>query len=231
MQPVRRHARRPLRHREGRARRRVLYVLGLVTMAHATTPLALVLSCGVLIGTGLSGLTFSVDLRRARPRVSARKAQHGARHLGRGGIVRPVRDAAADAGGCISHLGWYGALLALAAIALLMGPLAVALVEKRADDDARVPAVRRRRRCARRSASRLHAADGRLFRLRLPGRVRRRAPARLSRGQGHAAARRRDGAGADRPLQHRRHLRDRLARLADAASATSCRRSISAAAS
>ena len=29
----------------------VLYVLGLVTMAHATTPLALVLSCGLLIGT------------------------------------------------------------------------------------------------------------------------------------------------------------------------------------
>src|SRR5881392_2482482 len=38
----------------------VLYVLGLVMMANATTPTALVLSCGVLIGTGLSGLTFSV---------------------------------------------------------------------------------------------------------------------------------------------------------------------------
>ena len=38
----------------------ILYVLGLVTMAHATTPLALVLTCGVLIGVGLSGVTFSV---------------------------------------------------------------------------------------------------------------------------------------------------------------------------
>ena len=36
-------------------------------------------------------------LRRARPRVSAGEAQHGARHLRRGGIVRPVRDAAAHA--------------------------------------------------------------------------------------------------------------------------------------
>ena len=38
----------------------LLYVLGLVTMAHATSPLMLVLTGGVLIGTGLSGLTFSV---------------------------------------------------------------------------------------------------------------------------------------------------------------------------
>jgi len=38
----------------------VLYVLGLVAMAHATSPLALMLSCGLLIGTGLSGLTYSV---------------------------------------------------------------------------------------------------------------------------------------------------------------------------
>src|SRR4029077_20985084 len=48
----------------------ILYVLGLVTMAHASTPLALMLSCGVLIGTGLSGLTYSViagALGRAYP--------------------------------------------------------------------------------------------------------------------------------------------------------------------
>ncbi len=33
----------------------VLYVLGLVMMANATTPARACLSCGVLIGTGLSG--------------------------------------------------------------------------------------------------------------------------------------------------------------------------------
>ncbi|MGH7633580.1 MAG: MFS transporter, partial [Gemmatimonadaceae bacterium] len=37
-----------------------LYSLGLFTMAHATTPLMMVLGAGVLIGTGLSGVTFSV---------------------------------------------------------------------------------------------------------------------------------------------------------------------------
>ena len=37
-----------------------LYCLGLVTMAHAATPLMMVLTAGVLIGTGLSGVTFSV---------------------------------------------------------------------------------------------------------------------------------------------------------------------------
>jgi MFS family permease len=38
----------------------LLYVLGLASMAHATTPLMMVLTAGVLIGVGLSGVTFSV---------------------------------------------------------------------------------------------------------------------------------------------------------------------------
>ena len=38
----------------------VLYVLGLLWMAHPTTPLTFVLAAGVLIGTGLSGVTFRV---------------------------------------------------------------------------------------------------------------------------------------------------------------------------
>ena len=36
-----------------------LYVLGLVLMAHQTAPWTFVLSAGVLIGAGLSGVTFS----------------------------------------------------------------------------------------------------------------------------------------------------------------------------
>jgi MFS family permease len=40
----------------------LLYVLGLVAMSRATTPLALVLSAGLLIGLGLSGTTFSIIL-------------------------------------------------------------------------------------------------------------------------------------------------------------------------
>src|SRR6478735_8942717 len=38
----------------------VLYALGLVTMALSNTPLLFVLTAGVLIGVGLSGVTFSV---------------------------------------------------------------------------------------------------------------------------------------------------------------------------
>src|SRR5262249_53492877 len=38
----------------------ILYAIGLATMAHATSGLALVATCGVLIGIGLSGVTYSV---------------------------------------------------------------------------------------------------------------------------------------------------------------------------
>src|SRR6478736_8965284 len=37
-----------------------LYVLGLAWMAHPSTPLAFVLSAGMLIGAGLSGVTYIV---------------------------------------------------------------------------------------------------------------------------------------------------------------------------
>jgi MFS family permease len=109
----------------------VLYVLGLVTMAHATTPVALVLSCGLLIGTGLSGLTFSVIsgvLGRAYPpekRSMALGISAAAGSFGQFALL-PLTQV------FISQLGWYGALLALGGIACLMGPLAVGLAEKRA---------------------------------------------------------------------------------------------------
>ncbi|HEY3565328.1 MAG TPA: MFS transporter, partial [Casimicrobiaceae bacterium] len=38
----------------------ILYVLGLFWMAHPASQLTFVLAAGVLIGTGLSGVTFSV---------------------------------------------------------------------------------------------------------------------------------------------------------------------------
>ena len=97
---VRGHARRSFRQPS-----RSLFVGALLYIARprdhgasATTPLMLVLTAGVLIGTGLSGLYVPRGRGRARPQVPARKAQHGARHLRRGGIVRPVRDAPAHAG-------------------------------------------------------------------------------------------------------------------------------------
>jgi MFS family permease len=107
----------------------ILYVLGLVTMAHATTPLALMLSCGVLIGIGLSGLTYSVIagvLGRAYPPEKRSMVLGIAAAAGSFGqfALLPVTQ------WLLSHLGWYGALLALAGIGVLMGPVAVALVEK-----------------------------------------------------------------------------------------------------
>jgi MFS family permease len=109
----------------------ILYVLGLVTMAHATSPLMLVLTCGVLIGTGLSGLTFSVIsgvLGRAYPpdkRSMALGISAAAGSFGQFALL-PLTQV------LLSTFGWYGALLALAGIGLLMGPLAVGLVEKHA---------------------------------------------------------------------------------------------------
>jgi MFS family permease len=107
----------------------ILYVLGLAAMAHATTPLALMLSCGVLIGTGLSGLTYSVIagvLGRAYPpekRSMVLGIAAAAGSFGQFALLPATQ-------WLLSHLGWYGALLALAAIGALMGPVAVALVEK-----------------------------------------------------------------------------------------------------
>lgn len=109
----------------------LLYVIGLVTMAHATTPLTFVLTCGVLIGIGLSGLTFSIIsgvLGRAYPpekRSMALGIAAAAGSFGQFALLPATQ-------WLLSHLGWYGALLALAAVGLLMGPLAVGLVEKRA---------------------------------------------------------------------------------------------------
>ena len=109
----------------------LLYVLGLVTMAHATTPLALVLTCGVLIGMGLSGVTFSVIsgvLGRAYPperRSMVLGISAAAGSFGQFAMVPGTQ-------WLLSHLGWYGALLGLGGIALLMVPLAVALAENRA---------------------------------------------------------------------------------------------------
>jgi len=98
-------------------------------MAHASTPLALMLSCGVLIGTGLSGLTYSViagALGRAYPAEKRSMVLGIAAAAGSFGqfALLPVTQ------WLLSHLGWYGALLALAGIGALMGPVAVALVEK-----------------------------------------------------------------------------------------------------
>jgi predicted MFS family arabinose efflux permease len=107
-----------------------LYVLGLVTMANATAPWLFVLTAGVLIGTGLSGVTFSVIagvLGRKYPpekRSMALGISAAAGSFGQFAIL-PLTQ------WLLTHVGWHGALLALAGVGVLMAPLAAALVERR----------------------------------------------------------------------------------------------------
>jgi predicted MFS family arabinose efflux permease len=107
-----------------------LFVLGLFTMAYAHTPWLFVLTSGVLIGTGLSGITFSVVsgvLGRKFPpekRSMALGVSAAAGSFGQFAML-PITQ------WLLSHMGWFGAILAMAAIALLIVPMAAALVERR----------------------------------------------------------------------------------------------------
>jgi len=83
----------------------------------------------VLIGIGLSGLTYSVIagvLGRAYPpekRSMALGISAAAGSFGQFALV-PVTQM------LLTHFGWYGTLLAFAAVGLLMAPLAIPLVER-----------------------------------------------------------------------------------------------------
>ena len=107
----------------------ILYVAGLATMAQAASPLMLVLTGGVLIGTGLAGLSFSVVagvLGRKYPpekRSMALGISAAAGSFGQFAML-PVTQ------WLLSSLGWYGALMVLATIALLTIPLSAAIYER-----------------------------------------------------------------------------------------------------
>src|SRR5262245_6434217 len=113
-----------------------LYIAGLLLMAVSKTPLAFGLSAGVLIGIGLSGVTFSVVfgvVGRAFPpekRSMALGIVAAAGSFGQFAML-PVEQA------LITRLGWFEALLIIAAIATLMVPLSSGLVEQRASGTVR----------------------------------------------------------------------------------------------
>jgi len=108
----------------------LLYVLGLVAMSSATTPTLFVLSAGLLIGIGLSGITFSVVsgvIGRAFPpekRSMALGISAAAGSFGQFAVL-PLTQ------WLLTHIGWHYALFALAGVGLLIVPLAAAMVEKR----------------------------------------------------------------------------------------------------
>ncbi|MET0680969.1 MAG: MFS transporter [Burkholderiales bacterium] len=104
----------------------VFYVAGLVLMSVSSTPGALFLSVGVVLGLGLSGTTFAVVLgavSRAVPPEGRSRAMGVASAIGSFGqfIMLP---------GSLSLIGWLGwsaALIALAAIATSMAGLSAVL--------------------------------------------------------------------------------------------------------
>jgi MFS family permease len=108
----------------------LLYVAGLLLMAHPGAPWQFVLSAGVLVGLGLTGVSFSVVngvLGRAFPPEKRSMVFGIAGAAGSFGqfALLPLTQ------GLLTHLGWYGALVTLSCIGLLMVPLAAGLVEKR----------------------------------------------------------------------------------------------------
>jgi MFS family permease len=109
----------------------VLYVAGLVLMAASTTPGLLTVSAGFLIGFGLSGTTFSIVFGAVSRALPPEKRSLG---MGIAGAVGSAGQFIMLPGSMalISGFGWAIALVAIAAIAALMVPLAVPLNEKHA---------------------------------------------------------------------------------------------------
>jgi predicted MFS family arabinose efflux permease len=107
----------------------LLYVLGLFWMSHPTTPIAFLLAAGVLVGIGLSGVTFSVIagvLGRAYPpqkRSMVLGISAAAGSFGQFAML-PLTQF------LLTHVGWTGALVALGCVGILLAPLAAALVER-----------------------------------------------------------------------------------------------------
>ena len=103
-----------------------LYVAGLVLMSMSTTPGALYLSVGVLLGLGLSGTTFAVVLgavSRAVPPERRSRAMGIATAIGSFGQFVMLPGSLT----LIGWLGWSAALIVLAGIAASMAALSTAL--------------------------------------------------------------------------------------------------------
>ena len=106
----------------------LLYVLGLVLMSGATTPLAFDLTAGVLIGLGLSGTTFAVIMGVIGRHTTPENRSMALGIASAGGsfgqfAVLPVGQM------LITSYGWQSALLLLACLLGLIAPLAYAMAD------------------------------------------------------------------------------------------------------
>jgi MFS family permease len=108
----------------------LLYALGLVWMGHPSSELTFIVASGLMIGTGLSGVTFSIvagALGRAFPpekRSMALGISAAAGSFGQFALL-PLTQ------WLLSNVGWSGALLVMACVAMVIAPLAAVLAEKR----------------------------------------------------------------------------------------------------
>ena len=108
----------------------LLYALGLAGMALSPTPLLFALTAGVLIGAAQAGTTYAVIygvIGRQIPAERRSWAMGVAAAAGSFGqfLMVPIE------GQLIARLGWHTALMALAAVVLLIVPLAIGLREPR----------------------------------------------------------------------------------------------------
>ena len=107
------------------------YAAGLVLMAYSNTGLELNLSTGLLIGIGLSACSFGVVLGVVGRRAPPARRTIALGIAGTGGAIGQFA-MLPWAQTLISQFGWFNALLALAASAFLIVPLAAALAGRAA---------------------------------------------------------------------------------------------------
>jgi predicted MFS family arabinose efflux permease len=105
-----------------------IYALGLVAMALSTAPLAFTVSAGVLLGIAQAGTTYAVIYGVIGRNIDASQRSWAMGVTAAAGsfgqfLMVPVEN------GLIGGLGWQGALFALAAMALVILPLALGLRE------------------------------------------------------------------------------------------------------
>ncbi|WP_367846764.1 MFS transporter [Rhodoferax sp. WC2427] len=106
----------------------LLYALGLVGMAHASTPLLFTLSAGVLLGMAQAGTTYAVVYGVIGRNVAANKRSWAMGIAAAAGSFGQFLMVPTE-GLLISQLGWQQALVVLGGAALLIMPLAWGLRE------------------------------------------------------------------------------------------------------
>jgi predicted MFS family arabinose efflux permease len=106
----------------------VLYALGLMGMAHSSTPFLFSLSSGVLIGMAQAGTTYAVIYGVIGRNVSADKRSWAMGVAAAAGSFGQFLMVPTE-GFLISHFGWQEALMVLGVASLMMIPLAWGLRE------------------------------------------------------------------------------------------------------